>query len=94
MEHNAIQAVTGAFGYSGKHIAGRLLAKGQRVITLTNSARRANPFGSAVAAHSFNFGRPDLLIKSWSRPSAPPSASGAPSCRCHRAWARPPAIPG
>ena len=35
-----IHAVTGAFGYSGKYIAERLLAQGKSVITLTNSLNR------------------------------------------------------
>ncbi len=33
--------VTGAFGYSGKYIAARLLEAGARVRTLTHSPRRA-----------------------------------------------------
>ncbi len=33
-------AVTGAFGYSGKYIARRLLDKGKNIITLTNSEER------------------------------------------------------
>ena len=57
-------AVTGAFGYSGKYIAKRLLAEGHEVLTLTNSVQRANPFGSRVQAHPFNFDRPELLVKS------------------------------
>jgi NADH dehydrogenase len=56
--------VTGAFGYSGKYIARRLLAAGKRVRTLTNSLRRQNPFGPAVEAHPYNFERPDELARS------------------------------
>ena len=37
-------AVTGAFGYSGRYMATRLLAAGHEVITLTNSVKRQNPF--------------------------------------------------
>jgi len=55
-------AVTGAFGYSGKYIAGRLLDKGHKVITLTNSLHRTNPFGEKVQAYPFNFDNPDKLI--------------------------------
>ena len=41
--------VTGAFGYSGKYIAKRLLDEGQTVsLDLTNSTRRANPFGDRI----------------------------------------------
>jgi len=59
-----IQAVTGAFGYSGKYIAQRLLDAGQQVITLTNSPQRANPFGDRVKAYPFNFDQPQKLIES------------------------------
>lgn len=54
-------AVTGAFGYSGKYIAQRLLAAGHSVVTLTNSPGRPNPFGSAVTVAGFNFDRPAEL---------------------------------
>jgi NADH dehydrogenase len=47
--------VTGAFGYSGKYIAKRLLERGHTVSTLTNSTHRANPFGDRIAASPFNF---------------------------------------
>ncbi len=57
-------AVTGAFGYSGKYIARRLLERGHRVKTLTNSTRRANPFGSAVQAEPFHFDQPKKLVES------------------------------
>lgn len=55
-------AVTGAFGYSGKYIARRLLDNGHKVITLTNSLNRANPFGDRVLAYPFSFDNPDKLI--------------------------------
>lgn len=64
MVDSAIHAVTGAFGYSGKYIAQRLLDKGQEVITLTNSPHRANPFGGRVRAYPFNFDHPQLLVDS------------------------------
>lgn len=56
-----IHAVTGAFGYSGKYIAKKLLAKGHKVIALTNSLHRQNPFGAAVQAFPFHFDKPDEL---------------------------------
>ncbi len=55
-------AVTGAFGYSGRYIAWRLLDKGNKVITLTNSLHRKNPFGEKVKAHPFCLDNPDKLI--------------------------------
>jgi NADH dehydrogenase len=57
----ALHAVTGAYGYSGKYIAQRLLDDGQTVITLTNSLARANPFGGRIKALPFDFERPELL---------------------------------
>jgi NADH dehydrogenase len=57
-------AVTGAFGYSGRYIAQRLLAAGCGVITLTNSPNRPNPFGDQVKALPFNFDHPDRLAQS------------------------------
>lgn len=54
-------AVTGAFGYSGRYIAQRLLDDGHDVITLTNSLDRPNPFGARVKAFPFNFDQPHAL---------------------------------
>ena len=57
-------AVTGAYGYSGRYIAQRLLSVGCDVITLTNSSQRDNPFGERVKAYPFHFDQPDLLTQS------------------------------
>ena len=54
-------AVTGAFGYSGRYIASRLLDAGHTVITLTNSPARANPFGNRVQPFPMHFEQPALL---------------------------------
>jgi uncharacterized protein YbjT (DUF2867 family) len=64
MNELKLHAVTGAFGYSGKYIAGRLLEQGQKVITLTNSTSRPNPFGDRVRALPFNFDQPQALARS------------------------------
>ena len=64
MTNQQLHIVTGAFGYSGKYIATRLLNEGHRVRTLTNSTSRANPFGGKVAAVPFNFDNPDQLVES------------------------------
>jgi NADH dehydrogenase len=64
MVDSPTNAVTGAYGYSGKYIAQRLLDKGQTVITLTNSPHRANPFGERVRAYPFNFDDPRALAAS------------------------------
>jgi NADH dehydrogenase len=59
-----LHAVTGAFGYSGKYIARRLLDRGCEVLTLTNSPDRPNPFGQAVRAVPFYFDQPQRLVES------------------------------
>jgi uncharacterized protein YbjT (DUF2867 family) len=64
MADPAVHAVTGAFGYSGKYIARRLLADGCPTITLTNSTDRANEFGGLLPAHPFNFEKPGKLVES------------------------------
>ncbi len=63
MSEKEIHIVTGAFGYSGKYIAGRLLAEGHQVKTITNSVNRINPFGESVKAYPFNFDNPGKLIE-------------------------------
>lgn len=62
MSERTIHAVTGAFGYSGKYIAVRLLANGRSVITLTHSLHRPNPFGDRVQAFPFHFDAPEKLV--------------------------------
>jgi uncharacterized protein YbjT (DUF2867 family) len=57
-------AVTGAFGYSGKYIAQRLIERGDEVLTLTNSPGRPNPFGDRLSVAKFNFDRPAELERS------------------------------
>jgi NADH dehydrogenase len=64
MATHALHVVTGAFGYSGRAITGRLLGAGVRVRTLTNSPQRANPFGGQVEAHPYHFDAPDKLAES------------------------------
>ena len=58
---NAIHAVTGAFGYSGRSIAGRLLEQGRTVVTLTNSAGRADSLSGKIRAFPLSFDDPDKL---------------------------------
>jgi NADH dehydrogenase len=62
MNHNAVHAVTGAFGYSGRYIAARLLEQGREVRTLTNSVNRANPLAGRVCAFPLSFDEPDRLV--------------------------------
>lgn len=48
-------AVTGAFSYSGKYIAKRLLDCGEEVITLTGHPNRPDPFDGKVKAYPLDF---------------------------------------
>jgi NADH dehydrogenase len=48
-------AVTGAFGYTGKYIAQRLLDTGKSVKTLTNHPGRPSPFVRQVSAAPLDF---------------------------------------
>jgi len=63
MPEKQTHAVTGAYGFTGKYIARRLLDSGQSVITLTNSIHRKNEFGGRIDAYPFNFDRPEKLIE-------------------------------
>ena len=56
-----LNLVTGAFSYTGKYIAQRLLSMGEQVRTLTGRPENENPFGSKVKAFPFNFGKPREL---------------------------------
>jgi NADH dehydrogenase len=58
-----LHAVTGAFGYSGRYIAHRLLAAGHRVLTLTNS-HGPDPFAGRVTAFPLCFHDPAALTAS------------------------------
>ena len=62
-ERMAQYVVTGAFGYSGKYIAARLLDAGHVVHTLTNSPERENPFGGRVTASPLCFDDPKRLVE-------------------------------
>jgi len=58
-----IQAVTGAFGYSGRYIASRLLDAGNVVITLTGSVHRRSNLAEKIRVIPLDFGRPDDLAR-------------------------------
>jgi NADH dehydrogenase len=57
-------AVTGAFGYSGRAITTRLLQQGRPVVTLTGHPQRPNPFETEIERLPFNFDDPDALRRS------------------------------
>ena len=57
-------AITGAFSYSGRYIAEKLLAQGCQLRTLTGNPNRPNPFNVPVPAYPFNFQNPEQLTES------------------------------
>ncbi|MDR2756586.1 MAG: NAD(P)H-binding protein [Planctomycetaceae bacterium] len=59
-----IHAVTGAFGYSGRYIARRLLAQKKTVRTLTNSVDKQNEFHGNIEIFPLTFDDPEQLRKS------------------------------
>src|SRR5512136_2844884 len=64
MAERELHVVTGAFGYSGKYIAARLLQAGHRVRTLTNAVGRPDPFGGQVEARPLHFTDQAKLVES------------------------------
>jgi NADH dehydrogenase len=56
-----VHAVTGAFGYSGRHITELLLARGKKVRSLTGHPDRPDPFGGRVEVRSFEFHDPSRM---------------------------------
>ena len=64
MRGHQIHTITGAFGFSGKYIARRLLQKGYTVKTLPHSVERKNPFGSEIEVHPYHFENPKELTRS------------------------------
>ena len=55
--------VTGAFGYTGKYIARRLLEAGSKVTTLTGHPESPNQFGERLTTSPFNFDNPAALAR-------------------------------
>ena len=66
MKTPELNVVTGAFGYTGRYIARRLLSAGQEVRTLTGHPERVNPFGGRVKAYPLDFGDADALARNLS----------------------------
>jgi uncharacterized protein YbjT (DUF2867 family) len=55
-------AITGAFSYSGKYIARRLLEHGEDIITLTGHPNRPDPFGGRVKCFPLDFDNDQELV--------------------------------
>ncbi|HEY2201761.1 MAG TPA: NAD-dependent epimerase/dehydratase family protein [Solirubrobacteraceae bacterium] len=58
-----LDLVTGAFSYSGAHIASRLLAGGREVATLTFHPDRQHPLRDRVRAFAYRFDDPIALTR-------------------------------
>jgi len=63
MAANGGHVITGAFGYSGRYIAERLLAEGCEVRTLTNSPGRNSPLVGRVGVYPLSFDQPERLVE-------------------------------
>ena len=57
-------AITGAFSYSGKYIAKRLLEHGEEIITLTGHPNRPDPFNGKIKAYPLDFNNDEELMRS------------------------------
>ncbi|HEY4033135.1 MAG TPA: NAD(P)H-binding protein [Ktedonobacteraceae bacterium] len=64
MTSREVNAITGAFSYTGKYITRRLLDQGKEVCTVTGHPNNPNPFGERVQVYPFNFDQPHKLIES------------------------------
>jgi uncharacterized protein YbjT (DUF2867 family) len=58
-----VDVVTGAFSYTGKYVAARLLELGREVRTLTRHPQSASPFGQRVEAFPLDFDDVDALTR-------------------------------
>lgn len=64
MSTQNLHVVTGAFGYTGRYIAERLLTAGHRVRTITDSCDRPSPLQGKIEAFPFHFDEPKKLVES------------------------------
>lgn len=56
--------VTGAFSFTGRYVAERLLSEGREVVTLTNHLDREAPFADRVRAEPYRFEEPEVMADS------------------------------
>ena len=60
----ALHAVTGAFGFTGRAIARRLLAGGDSVVTVTRRSGARDPLAASISVRPFDTSRPADLTAS------------------------------
>ena len=65
--HPHLAVVTGAFGFTGRYVARRLLEMGVSVRTLTNHPDRSDPFDGAGAGVSSGLLRPGRAAPVYGR---------------------------
>ena len=63
MQHPDTAIVTGAYSYTGRYVARRLLDEGVSVRTLTRNPDRDGPFSSLVPGAPLDFSAPDGLCR-------------------------------
>lgn len=63
MNARARQAVTGAFGFTGRAIAAQLVDRAEDVITLTRRVEQADPLARSIRAAPLDFGKPADLVE-------------------------------
>src|SRR5918994_3042775 len=64
-----VDVVTGAFGYTGRYITGRLLESGRSVKTLTGHPNRPNPFGDRIDVAPLEYFRGKARVEEMIRDS-------------------------
>ena len=65
MSYPGPAVVTGAFSYTGRYVARRLLDEGVSVRTLTRDPRRESPFGDAVKTCPWTSPTPTGCAGQW-----------------------------
>lgn len=58
-----LDVVTGAFSYTGRFVASRLLARGRRLRTMTNHPDPQHPLAPRIETRPLDFTHPDLLLQ-------------------------------
>src|SRR5918996_5430801 len=64
-----VDVVTGAFGYTGRYITGRLLESGRSVKTVTGHPNRPHPFGDRIDVAPFEYFRGKARVEEMIRDS-------------------------
>ena len=77
MPHPDLAVVTGAFSYTGRYIARRLLDQGVRVRTLARSPDRGDSFGGRVEVAPLDFSDPDGFDAGSGASSTTPTGHGS-----------------